>query len=103
MEETATFVLKSKVDWSTEPTPVPADLAYVASATDQFSITFCCSSPGGAPDKDGKVPAKVVASIRLSALNFIQLHDVLSTIRRTWESQHKEMAEAILATMGKTK
>jgi hypothetical protein len=103
MEKTATFVLQSKVDWSTEPTPVPADLAYVASATDQFSITFCCSSPGRTPDKDGKLPAKIVASIRLSALNFIQLHEVLTTIRGTWESQHKEMAQAILASMEKTK
>jgi hypothetical protein len=93
----------SKVDWANEPTPLFADFVFVGAGIDQFAIVFCCTSPEGVPDSDGKVPARVVASLRLSPTNFVQLRGVLNEIQEKWEAQHKEIAEAVRAALAKAK
>jgi hypothetical protein len=69
------------VRWETEPPPVAADFAVVASRTPgQFAIVLCSVSPADpTASKDGELVSRatIVASVRMTAPAFLSLTQLM--------------------------
>lgn len=76
--------LPPEIDWGSEPLPLHANFATIASSEEEFSIIFGAVSPSGRLTEDGRNHGRFVSSLRMSPSTFYRTLAVMIGVWNKW-------------------